>query len=64
MEKAYLTLERKYMRHRGNPGSPLYVTFLGHVAERTRMEGTGTHPTLIVDKIISARPGAGCGSSR
>ena len=64
MEADYLKMERAYTAQVRAPGSPLHVTFDGLVAERPKMDGGGTEPTLVVQRFIRAWPGETCERAR
>lgn len=60
MEGDYLALERAYVAAAKPPGSPLYVTLEGVLAERARMEGEGTERAVVVRRFINVWPGQRC----
>jgi heat shock protein HslJ len=60
MEGDYLALERAYSAAAEPPGSPLYVTLQGVLADRARMEGEGTERAVVVRRFINAWPGQRC----
>jgi copper homeostasis protein (lipoprotein) len=55
-EGANATLEAAYVRARPGPGAGVLVSVEGRVALRPRVEGTGTQPTLIVDRFLNVWP--------
>jgi uncharacterized lipoprotein YbaY/heat shock protein HslJ len=52
-------LEAAYSKDKSMPGAPLLATVEGRVEDRMPMEGSGTRPTLIVEKFVSIAP-EGC----
>jgi len=60
MEGDYLALERAYGAAADPPGSPLYVTLEGVLADRARMEGDGTERAVVVRRFINVWPGQRC----
>jgi copper homeostasis protein (lipoprotein) len=60
MEADYVALERAYTQAPHEPGAAVRVTLEGRLAQRPRMEGTGTQTTLVVDRFIGIRPGETC----
>jgi copper homeostasis protein (lipoprotein) len=60
MSDDYLALERAYGQKRSQPGAELLVTVAGRVEHRPKMEGSGTEPTLIVERFAGAMPGRPC----
>jgi len=60
MEGDYLALERAYGAAADPPGSPLYVTLEGVLADRPRMEGEGTEQAVVVHRFINVWPGQRC----
>ncbi len=64
MSHDYPALERAYTSRRSSPGSELLVSLRGRIEERSRMEGRGTEPTLVVEKFLRARPGETCDGQR
>ncbi len=46
MEGGYRELERAYLEKRTNPGQPLFVSVLGRIENKPKMEGSGTVPRL------------------
>jgi uncharacterized lipoprotein NlpE involved in copper resistance len=59
MQGDYLALERRYSQSRSEPGTPLLVTFEGHLAVLPAMEGPDREQ-LVVDKFVSVHPGLSC----
>ena len=49
---------------RNSPGARLYVTFEGSLANRPRLEGTGTETAVVVRSFIDAWPNQNCERSR
>ncbi|QLH39699.1 MAG: META domain-containing protein [Defluviicoccus sp.] len=64
MEGDYLTLERAYTEARSEPKEPLLVTLDGSIADRPRMEGAGTEPTLVVSRFVNVWPNETCERNR
>lgn len=64
MEADWIRMERAYTATARPPGSPLHVSFEGHVAKRPTMEGDGTEAAMIVTRFIRAWPGQDCARSR
>ena len=60
MEGDYLALERAYVAAANPPGSPLYVTFEGVLADRAKMEGEGTERAVVVHRFVEVWPGQRC----
>ena len=60
MEGDYLALERAYVAAASPPGSPMYVTFEGALADRPKMEGEGTERAVVVKRFVNAWPGQRC----
>ncbi|HET9063560.1 MAG TPA: META domain-containing protein [Candidatus Binatia bacterium] len=60
MEADFASLERAYLDAVSEPAAPLYVTFEGSIADRPRMEGEGTEPTVVVDRFLAVSPGKRC----
>jgi copper homeostasis protein (lipoprotein) len=54
------TLEREYGKVRGTPGGPVMMAIEGRAAMRPRMEGDGSQPVLVVEKLIGTFPGETC----
>ncbi|MFN3460377.1 MAG: META domain-containing protein [Oceanibaculum sp.] len=50
MEGEYLALERAYLAA-GAGGAPLTAEFKGALAERSRMDGPGSEPTILVERF-------------
>lgn len=53
-------LQEAYLATRRTPGAGLVAWLEGHIAERERMEGGGTHSVLVVDRFIALEPQAHC----
>lgn len=53
-------LQEAYLAARSAPGVGLVAWLEGHIATRERMEGSGTHPVLVVDRFIALEPQAHC----
>jgi heat shock protein HslJ/uncharacterized lipoprotein NlpE involved in copper resistance len=53
-------LEKAYGEKRTGPGEPLLVTVTGHLADRPKMEGSGTELSFVVEKFEKASPGEPC----
>lgn len=51
MEGEYLALERAYLAARPKGAAPLTVEFKGAIAERPRMDGAGSQPTILVQRF-------------
>lgn len=64
MEADWIRMERAYTATAKPPGSPLHVSFEGHVTKRPTMEGDGTEAAMIVTRFIRAWPGRSCERSR
>jgi heat shock protein HslJ len=60
MEGEFLALQRAYMEARREPMAPLMARIEARIAERPRMEGEGTMPTVVVDRFIGLSPGETC----
>ncbi len=60
MEADNVALERAYTQAPHEPGVAVRVTLEGRIAQRPKMEGAGTQPTLVVDRFISIWPGETC----
>jgi hypothetical protein len=60
MEADWITTERAYLKDVKEPGGRLYVTFEGSIAQRPRMEGNGTEPSVVVQRFIGTWPGRRC----
>jgi copper homeostasis protein (lipoprotein) len=54
-------LEREYLKARQEPGQPLLVNLEGTVRRLPPIEGSGTRPTLIVERFIGIWPKETCG---
>jgi copper homeostasis protein (lipoprotein) len=54
-------LEREYLKARQEPGQPLLVNVEGIVRLLPPMEGSGTRPTLVVQRFIGVWPKETCG---
>ena len=64
MEADWIRMERAYTATAKPAGSPLHVSFEGHVAKRPTMEGDGTEAAILVTRFIRAWPGENCERSR
>lgn len=64
MEADWIRMERAYTATVKPAGSPLHVSFEGHVAKRPTMEGDGTEAAILVTRFIRAWPGENCERSR
>jgi copper homeostasis protein (lipoprotein) len=53
------SLQVAYIKANETAGAQLLATVEGRVEDRTPMEGSGTQPTLIVEKFVSVEP-QGC----
>ena len=53
-------LERAYLASAAQPGAPLWVSLLGHVENRPRLEGGGREDVLVVDRFARTEQGRGC----
>jgi heat shock protein HslJ len=60
MEADFARLERAYLDAVKEPGAPLYVTFQGRIADRAKIDGEGTEPTVVVDRFVAVSPEGGC----
>jgi len=60
MEAGYLSAERAYLESRTEPGAPLLVTLVGHIARRPPMEGDDLVEMLVIDRFDSTHPGEDC----
>jgi copper homeostasis protein (lipoprotein) len=60
MTDDYRELESAYTSGQVSPGSDLLVWVQGRIEPMRRVEGTGTEPTLVIEKFVSARPGENC----
>jgi heat shock protein HslJ len=65
MEGDFLSLQRAYLAARPEPQagampSSLLARIEGTVAQRPRMEGEGTIPTVVVERFVSLAPGDSC----
>jgi copper homeostasis protein (lipoprotein) len=60
MEAANAELERGYGAQRPAPGAAVLVDVEGLLTERPRMEGPGTQPSLVVEKIVRWLPKESC----
>lgn len=60
MANDYLALERAYLGADHDPGEAVLVTLDGHLAQRPRMEGTGTEENVVVDRFVAISPGGRC----
>ncbi len=64
MEADFVRMEQVYIQGVAEPGAPLYVTLEGMIADRPRMEGGGSEPSLVVNRFIHAWPNQNCERSR
>jgi heat shock protein HslJ/membrane-bound inhibitor of C-type lysozyme len=60
MEGGYVEVERAYAEKRSAPGAPVFVTVLGRIENKPKMEGPGTQPTLVVEKLESMDASKSC----
>ena len=60
MEADYLSAERAYLESRTEPGAPLLVTLVGHIARRPPMEGNDLVEMLVIGRFDSTHPGEDC----
>jgi uncharacterized lipoprotein YbaY/heat shock protein HslJ len=60
MSDDYRSLESAYTTERSAPGAELLVSLQGRLEARSRMEGAGSQPTLVVEKFLRAMPGRTC----
>jgi len=60
MEDDYLSAERAYLESTTEPGAPLLVTLVGHIARRPPMEGNDLVEMLVIDRFDSTHPGEDC----
>src|SRR5580765_7799207 len=60
MSEDYLALEKAYGARRTAPGAELLVSLNGRVEQRPRREGSGTEPTLVVERFLLTLPGKQC----
>jgi uncharacterized lipoprotein YbaY/heat shock protein HslJ len=58
----YLATERKYLKFRNIPGSPLLVTFAGRLEQRTGMEGKPVEQ-MVIEKFNGSEPKVSCSSA-
>lgn len=63
MERAWIDVERAYLAA-GRRGAPLYAVIDGAILERSRMEGSGTMPTLVVSRLVGTFPLMRCARAR
>ena len=64
MEADFLKAQEIYRQRAKPPGSPLYVTFEGTIAQRPKMEGEGTETAVVIRRFINAWPGQTCERAR
>jgi heat shock protein HslJ len=64
MEADFLEAQEIYRQRAKPPGSPLYVTFEGTIAQRPKMEGEGTETAVVIRRFINAWPGQTCERAR
>ena len=55
-----LALESAYLAAGQEPGKPLMASIEGRIAPRSKMEGEGVEPTLVVSRFIAVRTGQSC----
>jgi len=60
MEEQSVAVERAYLAARPAPGEPVVALVQGRIVPRPPMEGTGTRPTLVVDRLIRLQPETAC----
>jgi copper homeostasis protein (lipoprotein) len=60
-EGAHADLERTYLAARPATGQSVVISLEGRIATRTRLDGTGTRPSLIVDRVVGASSSQNCG---
>jgi heat shock protein HslJ len=60
MEGDFASLERAYTAAVKEAGAPMSVTFEGAIADRPKMEGAGTEPTVVVSRFIRLQPDKRC----
>ena len=60
MEAANRELEAAYSQARSAPGAAVVAEIEGLVTDRPRMEGGGSQPTLVVQKVVQLLPKASC----
>jgi uncharacterized lipoprotein YbaY len=56
-EQDNAALEAAYAKMRSEPGAELLVSLKGQIAMWPKMEGSGTQPTLVVERFINAWAG-------
>jgi heat shock protein HslJ len=61
-EKDNAALESAYVKARLTPGEELLVNLEGQIAMRSKMEGKGAQPTVVVERFIGVSPGETCGA--
>ena len=69
MEGDFLALQRAYLEARPEPQAGALPTALmarieARIADRPRMEGEGTPPTVVVERFLSLSPGETCERTR
>jgi copper homeostasis protein (lipoprotein) len=64
MEADFLKAQETYRQVAKPPGSPLYVTFEGTIAQRPKMEGERTETAVVIRRFINAWPGQTCECAR
>jgi copper homeostasis protein (lipoprotein) len=57
-------LEAAYGRVRKEPGTPVVVSVLGHIASVAKVEGDGLREALVVDSLQRFMPGAACSAAK
>ena len=60
MEADFVSMERAYLAAVKSPGANLYVTFEGTVAERPKIDGEGSEPTVVVSRFIGVQRDGRC----
>ena len=61
-ERDNAALESAYSRARRGGGQEVLVEVVGRVAVRPKIDGEGRERTLVVERVVGARPGERCGS--
>jgi len=64
MEGDFIRMQQDYGRSASKPGTWVYVTFEGSIAERPRMEGSGVERNVVVSRFVRAWPNQNCERSR
>ncbi len=55
-----MALETAYLSAGQEPGKPLMVNLEGRIAPRSKMDGEGVEPTLVVSRFIAVQTGQSC----